>query len=143
MNAAANKQLLKDVFAEMAKGNTVPFRDCLADDICWTFMGSTKWTMTYRGKEAVLRDMIAPIFAQFVDRYTSTARRFIADEDMVVVETRGDVTTKSGKRYENNYCYVCRMRDGKIVELTEYMDTALADVALDDPVAASRVTEPA
>ncbi len=143
MRAAENKQILKDVFAELAKGNTVPFRDCLADDIRWTFTGSTKWTMTYDGKQAVLRDLIAPIFSQFADRYTSTASRFIAEDDCVVVETRGNATTRSGKSYCNNYCYICRMRDGKITELTEYMDTALADATLDDPVAMAGEAEPA
>lgn len=143
MSAAANKQLLKDVFAEMARGNTTPFRDCLADDISWSFKGSTKRTMTYRGKQAVLRDLLGPIFAQFANQYTSAAERFIADEDFVVVETQGNVMANSGKTYCNKYCHVCRMRDGKIIELTEYMDTALADAALADPVAVNDAYEPA
>jgi ketosteroid isomerase-like protein len=143
MNAASNKKLLQDVFAEMAKGNTTSFRDCLADDISWSFQGSTKWTMTLRGKQAVLRDLLGPISSQVANQYTSTAKRFIADEDLVVVETQGNVMTKSGKPYCNKYCYICRMRDGKIVELTEYMDTALADIVLADPAAMNHATEPA
>ena len=35
-----------------------------------------------------------------------------------------------GKRYDNDYCFVFRMQDGKIVEVREYMDTILADAAL-------------
>ncbi|MEO8386578.1 MAG: nuclear transport factor 2 family protein [Betaproteobacteria bacterium] len=143
MSAAANKQILQNVFAEMAEGNTARFRDCLSDDISWSFKGSTKWTMTYRGKQAVLRELLGPIFAQFANQYTSTAERFVADEDLVVVETRGNVMTKSGRAYCNKYCYVCRMRDGKIIELTEYMDTALADAVLADPVTMNHATEPA
>jgi len=42
-----------------------------------------------------------------------------------VVECRGQVTTKSGKPYNNTYCYVCRLQDGKLKELTEYFDTQL------------------
>jgi ketosteroid isomerase-like protein len=49
----------------------------------------------------------------------------IAEDDYVVVECRGEVTTKSGKPYNNTYCYVCRISDGKLKELTEYMDTQL------------------
>ena len=51
----------------------------------------------------------------------------------MVVETQGRVTTKSGKAYHNQYCYICRMSDGKVTEITEYMDTALADAVLADP----------
>lgn len=30
----------------------------------------------------------------------------------------------------NSYCFVIRMKDGKMVELREYMDTALAEARL-------------
>jgi len=41
--------------------------------------------------------------------------------------------TRSGKPYDNHYCYVCRLADGKLRELTEYMDTELAASALGAP----------
>jgi hypothetical protein len=52
----------------------------------------------------------------------------------VVVECRGKVTTKTGRRYDNTYCWVCRLAGGKIVSLTEYMDTQLVATALEAPV---------
>jgi len=130
---STNKQLMTDVFAEMAKGNRAPFRDCLADDVVWIFKGSTKWTGTFRGKASVLRDLLGPIFSQFDGIYTSTAERLIAAEDYVVVEAQGCVTTRSGMPYHNKYCYIFRLRNSRIVEITEYMDTALADAVLADP----------
>jgi hypothetical protein len=48
----------------------------------------------------------------------------------VVVECRGHVTTKSGKPYNNTYCYVCRFADGKLKELTDYLDTELVTASL-------------
>jgi ketosteroid isomerase-like protein len=35
--------------------------------------------------------------------------------------------------YNNNYCYVCRLADGKLRELTEYCDTQLIATALAPP----------
>jgi uncharacterized protein len=133
VSASENKRLLQNVFDEMAKGNTAPFLHCLADDICWRFMGSTKWTKTYRGKKLVLQDLLAPLATQFADQYTSTPLRLIAEDDYVVAELQGKVMCKSGKPYNNRYCYVCRVMNGEIVEITEYMDTALADAVLADP----------
>ena len=52
----------------------------------------------------------------------------------MVVECRGKVTTKAGRRYDNRYCWVCRLAGGKIVSLTEYMDTELVAQALEPPV---------
>jgi len=130
MGAAENKQLMQNIFSELSKGNGKPFVESLADDICWTIIGSTKWSRTYRGKEAVLTELLRPLFAQFADQYTNTAHRFIAEDDYVVVECRGRVTTKSGTPYNNTYCWVCRVADGKLRELTEYLDTELVTAAL-------------
>jgi len=130
MSAVENKQLMQNIFSELSKGNGKPFVESLADDICWTIIGSTKWSKTYRGKEAVLTDLLRPLFAQFADQYTNTAHRFIAEDDYVVVECRGRVTTKSGKPYNNTYCWVCRVADGELQELTEYLDTELVTAAL-------------
>lgn len=112
------------------------FLDSLAPDICWTIMGTTPWSGTYRGREAVRTTLIAPLFAQFADRYVSRLHRIIAEGDAVVVECRGEVMTKAGKRYDNSYCWVCRIEDDKIVELTEYLDTGLVASALAPPSAA-------
>jgi uncharacterized protein len=130
MSAAENKQLMQRIFSELAKGNGTPFIESMADDFCWTVTGSTKWSRTYRGKQAVLDDLMKPLFSQFADQYTSTAHRFIAEDDYVVVECRGRVTTKAGIPYNNTYCFVCRIAGGKLQELTEYLDTELVTAAL-------------
>ena len=54
----------------------------------------------------------------------------VADGDRVVVLARGHAQTVEGRTYANDYCFVFRMQDGKIVEVREYMDTILADAAL-------------
>jgi ketosteroid isomerase-like protein len=133
MSATDNKRVMQEIFAELAKGNGMPFVDAMADDFTWKLPGTTKWSRTYRGKQAVRRELMAPLFAQFGDRYTNTAHRILADGDFVVVECAGRVTTKAGKPYNNSYCYVVRMADGKMQELTEYLDTALVEAVLEPP----------
>jgi ketosteroid isomerase-like protein len=125
MTASQNKQLMQGIFSELAKGNSTPFRDAMAEEFCWTITGSTAWSGTYRGKHAVLTELIAPLFSQFADTYTNSADRFIAEGDHVVVQCRGHVTTRAGAAYDNSYCYVCRLTGGKLVEVTEYLDTQL------------------
>jgi hypothetical protein len=124
---------MQQIFRELAKGNSEPFRDAMADDFCWTIIGTTKWSGTYAGKQAVLSELIGPLFSQFADQYTNTSDRFIAEGDHVVVQCRGHVTTKSGMPYNNTYCYVCRLGDGELRELTEYCDTQLIANALTPP----------
>jgi uncharacterized protein len=139
MTAARNKQLLQEVFAETAKGNGRPFVAALAEDVAWTILGSTQWSKTYRGKKAVLTELLGPLNAQLANGNTITAHRFIAEDDQVVVEGRGHNTTKTGKPYQNNYCWVFRLRGGQVVELVEYTDTSLIESALQPPQVSSAV----
>lgn len=131
--AAANKALLQAAFAELAKGNGAPLVDLMADDFSWIIPGQSTWSREWRGKQVVREELFRPLFARFADTYTNEAKRFIAEDDFVVVECRGKVNTKSGKPYNNTYCYVCRMAGGLLRELTEYMDTELAASALGAP----------
>lgn len=129
--ANPNKQLLQEIFAGLARGDSRLFLDSLADDFCWTAKGTNAWSGPYRGKQAVREHLLRPLFANFAGQYTNTAHRFIADGDWVAVECRGKVTTKSGKPYNNEYCWVCRVKDGKLVEVIEYMDTELVTRVLE------------
>ena len=43
------------------------------------------------------------------------------------------VGTKAGQRYDNHYCFVFRVVDGRLKEVVEYLDTALVDAALQPP----------
>jgi ketosteroid isomerase-like protein len=62
-----------------------------------------------------------------------TASKFIAEGDFVVVQATGHNATVRGERYENTYCWIIRMHEGKMRELTEYADTQLIESVLRDP----------
>jgi ketosteroid isomerase-like protein len=133
VGAAENKQLVEQVFAELADGNGQPFMDLLGDDVRWTVMGSSDWSGTYEGKPVVIAELMRPLFSQFATPYRNRAGLILADGDHVVIECEGEVTTKSGKPYNQRYVYVCRMSDGKIRSLNEYLDTELVSSALELP----------
>lgn len=133
MTALENKARITAIYAELANGNGGPFREAMADDFAWTIMGQTQWSGTYRGRDAVRTKLLEPLFKKFKDRYTNTAQRILADGDYVVIQCQGKVTTQSGKPYNNSYCLVVRMSEGKMKELVEYCDTALIDAVLGAP----------
>jgi len=127
---ATNKEIITAIYDEMAKGNMRPFGEALASNVTWRVMGTTPWSKTYAGIRAVQEDLTKPLFARFATRYTAVAERIVADGDCVVAEVRGSVTTKSGVAYNNEYCFVFQLENGKIVSITEYCDTALLLLAL-------------
>ncbi len=127
MGASENKQLLQDIFAELARGNSEPLVTSMADDFRWTVAGTTNWSRTYEGKQAVLTELFAALRERIAGRLKTIAHRFIAEGDFVVVEARGNNTTRSGAPYNNTYCFVFRVADGRLKEVTEYMDTRLVN----------------
>lgn len=137
MSAVDNKALMQRIFDGLAAGDGGAFIESLADDFTWRLKGATPWSRTYRGKDVVRRELLRPLFAQFADQYVNTPLRFVAEDDIVVVECQGSVMTKWGERYDNAYCWIVRITDGMLVELTEYMDTELVSKALRPPGAAN------
>jgi ketosteroid isomerase-like protein len=133
MSSLENKQLMQNIFLELAKGNSQPLRDSLAENCNWTVSGTTAWSGTYTGKQAILTRLLIPLREKLAGQYTNTAHRFIAEGDLVVVECQGHSTTKTGMPYNNKYCFIFRIRDGKLLEVTEYMDTQLAANVLGEP----------
>jgi len=131
MSAAENKQLLQHIFDELAQGNSRLLVESMADDFCWTVTGSTRWSKTYEGKQAVIGELFGTLRSRMADRIRTRAERFIAEDDLVVIEARGNNTTRSGKPYNNTYCFVFRLANGKLQEVTEYMDTLLVATALE------------
>jgi uncharacterized protein len=129
-NAQENKRLIQAAFEDLSKGDGSRFIDMMAEDIKWKVTGSTKWSKTYESKHGVLSELLMPLFEQFSGAYRNTADRIIAEDEIVVIECHGEATTKSGKQYNNRYCFICRLDDGRIVEVTEYFDTELATSVL-------------
>ena len=136
MSAADNKAIVTAIYDALAEGDGRPFVAAMAEDFSWTAEGTNSWGRTWRGKETVRRELFGPLFDQFATTYRCRAHRIIAEGDTVVVLARGEVTTKSGKPYNNSYALVITMRDGKLVDLHEYLDTELVTEAL-EPLSAA------
>jgi ketosteroid isomerase-like protein len=104
----------------------------MADDFAWTVTGSNRWSKRYAGKSVILTELFGTLSSQIDGRIRTIGDRFIAEGDYVVVEAHGNNTTKSGKPYNNRYCFVFRLTEGKLKEVTEYMDTELVTACLSE-----------
>lgn len=133
-----NRWIITSIFAELEQGNPRPFADALAENVRWTTRGSSVWSRTFEGKSVVLEQLLGPVRAQLVERVRLSVRRILADWDHVVVEATGRATTKAGRPYNNEYCFVYKLAGGKIVEVAEYLDTDLAAEVLQPPWAAAQ-----
>ncbi|MCC3328815.1 nuclear transport factor 2 family protein [Nocardia abscessus] len=127
-----NKKLLADIFEQMSLGNTRALTDAMADDFRWVFPGDWSWSGTWEPKSAVLEGLLRPLMAQFTE-YRSAAELILAEDDRVVVRARAQAVTTRGETYEQIYCFLFRVADGKLREVVEYCDTALVERVLTRP----------
>ena len=127
MGAAENKEVIRQM--REAKGLDAILAT-MSDDVRWTLIGTTKFSGTLNGKQEIVEKLFKPIFAQLETPGSNVIDNIIAEGDYVVVQQRGTGRrTKSGKDYNNTYCIVYKITDGKIKEITEYCDTELVTSA--------------
>ena len=108
---------------DSANRSGTTFADNLADDASWIVTGQYSWSHEFRGREAILDGLMGHFRSFFAVRPRTVAFNFIADGDFVVVEARGDNVTRDGLRYDNQYCMVLRIENGKIKQIKEYCDS--------------------
>jgi ketosteroid isomerase-like protein len=86
---------------------------------------------TFRGKQEVIDKLLKPLRARLAaGPVVFTIDRLIAEGDYVAMQARGRATSRSGRPYNNTYCIVARIADGKVKEMTDYADTELVTSAL-------------
>ena len=125
MGAAENKKLIQDVFAAWAGGDGMAFFNTLAEDVQWTVIGTSPVSRTYTSRQAFVDGAAKPLTAKLAGPIQPTVVNIIAEGDNVVLQWEGKATTKAGKPYNNSYCWVMRIADGKVREGTAYIDTEL------------------
>lgn len=125
-----HKQTITDIYDALATGDTSVFAKACHPDYVWRFPGHYSWAKRFEGQENIQRKLIAPLYALFATKYKSHAINIIGEGDSVVAEVRGDVMTKTGQRYNNEYCLIFKFKGSKIIEVVEYCDTDLIERVL-------------
>ena len=125
MGAAENKRIIQDAFSAWANGDGTAFFNTLAEDVRWTVIGHCPVSQTYTSRQAFLEGAAKPLSAKLAGPITPTVENIIGEGDTVVLQWQGSATMKSGKPYNNSYCWVMRLESGKVKEGTAYIDTEL------------------
>ena len=122
--AEDNKQRVRDFFQAMNANDADALVAAYADDGQVRTMGNTLISGTY-GKEQI-HGFASGVLETFPQGLSFEMLSMTAEDDRVSVEavSRGDHV--SGAHYSNEYHFLFRFRDGKLVELKEYMDTEKA-----------------
>lgn len=128
MSLDSNKQIVRDYFQAFSGGDLAKAMSLTSDDFAWTITGTTPVSGTFTGR-AEIETLLAKIgeAIDFEQEVSLRIEALVAEGDQVVAHVTGKTTAKSGKPYNNTYCHVFTVNEGKIRSDLEFLDTALVD----------------
>ena len=143
----ANIALITRYYEALAAGDFDTLAALHSDDVVFNLVGTTPVSGRWEGKAecfgpVVADGVIGKLVAETI-RFSRQWRIMCADDDRVVGLMRGGGMGTNGHEYLQTYCQILTIRDGLIVELHEFFDTALIELALNDNPTAKRPSVPA
>ena len=127
--AEARRAITRELFDALSRSDVAAIDALYAEDFVLWSPGTLPFSGTHDKAEALeLTKMITSAFPQGL-RFTIDA--MTVEGERVAVEAHSEGRHASGRDYRNQYHFLVKIRDGKIVMLKEYMDTQYAkDVLL-------------
>ncbi|HUD92946.1 nuclear transport factor 2 family protein [Sphingobium sp.] len=124
-----NKGLVKRYLDDgMTENRVAVWSEILHED--FTFWGvPTSPASGTRNREQMLEG-----FGSLFDRIESVnlyIDDMIAEGDRVVVEAHSHCPLKNGKVYENDYAFLYKIKDDKIIEMREFLSTEALNILVD------------
>ena len=118
-----NKKLVEDFFSILSSGSQDYLDFYTEESIIWT--AGENAIGGSRSKSEVV-GFAKSVLDSFPEGITFNVVNLVAENDYVAAEVEGSAMHVSGKPYNNKYHFLLKIKDNKILELKEYMDTQLA-----------------
>ncbi len=118
---ARNRKAVEAFFSALNKGDVPALIDCYADDGYCLTMGRT--LISGKFSKAQIAAAAGGIFEVFPQGIRFDIKGMTAEGERVAVEAESEGLHVSCQIYSNQYHFLFRFRDGKVVEYKEYMDT--------------------
>jgi ketosteroid isomerase-like protein len=125
LGEALTADRVREIFQGLENGDGAAFFDHVADDVDWTVMGTHPLAGHYLSKTAFTAGTFAKLGQALPNGTQLRVEHLIDKEDQAVVELHSFATAKNGMRFDNRYCWVVYFRDGVIVRVRAYLDSAM------------------
>ena len=135
VSAEQNRKIVEDAVAEWRAGNPEAFYKILDDDVRWTVIGSTEVSGTYTSRQAFIDGAVRKIGNRVDGQVKPEIVDIVTEGDRLVFRWDGSGRMADGTPYHNRYSWAMTFKNGKVVEGTAYLDTALVNtlMALPNP----------
>jgi ketosteroid isomerase-like protein len=133
---AITTETVREIFKGLESGAGGPFFEHVAADVDWTVMGTHPLAGRYRSKQAFVEATFAKLGRVLVAGAQLVLEHLVVQGDEAVVELRSMATARNGMRFDNRYCWVVLFRNGVVVNVRAYLDSAMvAQLFAENPIA--------
>ena len=133
---AITSDRVRNIFKGLENGDGAAFFEQVADDVDWTVMGTHPLAGQYASKQAFIAGTFAKLGQVLPQGAQLHVENVVVQDDQAVVELHSLATAKNGMRFDNRYCWVVYFRDGVIVRVRAYLDSAMvARLFQENPIA--------
>jgi len=112
------------IFKELESGDGAGFFAHVSDNVDWTVEGTHPLAGHYRNKVEFRAHTFDKLNKILPHGTQLSVKHALVSGDCAVVELRSLATARNGLRFDNRYCWVCRLAAGKITGVRAYLDSA-------------------
>jgi ketosteroid isomerase-like protein len=128
MSAEENKKIVVGFLENLSSGNAAAVMNTLADSATWWVAGN--FPLSGTKTKAQFGELVGQLGNNIDGGLRVTPTGITAEGDRVAVEAESYARMKNGKTYQNKYHFLFVVRDGKIQQVKEYLDTMHANEVL-------------
>lgn len=128
---AANLDLVRATYEGSSEENGRKLLVALAADAEWTEAEGFPYAGTYIGADAIVEGVFQRLATEWIG-YRADVHTFLEDGDRVAAFGIYSGTYKAtGNSMRANFAHLYEVKDGKIVRMTQYVDSYMVRKALD------------
>ncbi|CAN5222604.1 nuclear transport factor 2 family protein [soil metagenome] len=123
-----SKQIVLDTFAAFRTRDPAAIATCFTEDAQWIYPHGNATAVAIGVDDGVMDRagivrFITEDFGRLFTDVSMDISGLYADGDRVIMEERFRARLPNGRDYDNAYCFVFELQDGKVRRMREYMDT--------------------
>ena len=127
---SANLALIRATYEGPSEENGKHLMAALAPDATWTEAAGFPYAGTYTGPAEIFDQVFRRLASEWVG-YKADVHTYLADGDRVAAfGVYSGTYAKTGKSMRATFAHLYRLRDGKILSMEQYVDSAMVQQAI-------------
>ena len=127
---STNLELIRATYEGSSEDNGRNLRAALAPDAQWTEAAGFPYAGTYVGADAIVAGVFRRLGTEWTG-YRADVHTYLADGDRVAAfGVYSGTYNATGKSMTAPFAHLYQIKDGKVIRMTQYVDTVLVTRAL-------------